>query len=135
MALTEIEENTRLRNQEIVKDWIAALDALNNQIKQWVADRVEKGDLSVTEVPVTKNEEHIGAYQVKMLALLSKSIHADVCPVGRFALGAIGRVDLTNYKKSFSFLYSGRRGWLSLDSRKPLTETLFLELLDQLLDD
>ncbi len=133
--MTELEETTRLRNQEIIEDWISALDALNQQIKQWVADREQKGALSVTEVPVTKNEAHLGSYQVKMLVLLSKNNHVDVCPVGRFALGAIGRVDLTNYKKSYSFLYSSRKGWLSLDSRKPLTEILFFELLDQLLDD
>lgn len=133
--MTEMEETGRIMNQQILEDWISALDALNRQIKQWVADREQRGSLTVKEVPVTKNEEYIGSYQVKMLVLLSKNNHVDVCPVGRFALGAIGRVDLTNYKKSFPFLYSSRKGWVSLDSRKPLTEILFFELLDQLLDD
>lgn len=134
MTLNEPEETGRLMNQQIMEDWISALDALNRQIKQWVADREQRGFLSVKEVPVTKYEEYLGSYQVKMLVLLSKNNHIDVCPVGRFALGAIGRVDFTNYKKSFPFLYSSRKGWVSLDSRKPLTETLFNELLDQLLD-
>ena len=134
MTLTKMEETGRSMNQQILEDWISALDALNRQIKQWVADREQSGSLSIREVPVTKNEEYIGSYQVNMLVLLSNNNHVDICPIGRFALGAIGRVDFTNYKKTFPFLYSSRKGWLSLDSRKPLTETLFNELLDQLLD-
>ena len=135
VALPELNEAVRLRNQKIIEDWISALNALNHQIKQWVADWEQKGALRVTEVPVTKTEEPLGTYQVKMLVMISENNHVDVYPVGRFSLGAIGRVDITNYKKSFSFLYSRSKGWLSLDSRKPLTEPLFFELLDRLLDD
>ncbi|MBP7331322.1 MAG: hypothetical protein KBA08_03270 [Firmicutes bacterium] len=53
-------------------------------------------------------------------------------PAGRFAIGAIGRVDMTNNRRSYSFLYSSRRGWICMENRQPLTKSLFLELLADL---
>jgi hypothetical protein len=81
---------------------------------------------------VTKSEEPVGEYQAPMLILTTDQTPIEVCPVGRFAIGSIGRVDITNHKRSFTLLYSKSKGWVSLDQRKPLTEELFKQIFDEL---
>jgi hypothetical protein len=120
------------QSKKIIDDWIKAINVLIEQIKLWLSEPIEKGELIANEITVNKCEEQLGSYNVPMLVLIGKNTHIDVCPAGRFAIGSIGRVDITNYKRSFTFLYSKSKGWLSLDSRKPLTETSLIQIVNEL---
>ncbi len=114
---------------EIKKDWLSALEKLMTQIKQWVSDPQWKEITSIKEHYAEKEEEYLGNYKVPVLFISGKNSLVEVRPVGRFAIGAIGRVDIILNKNCFSLLYSSRKGWICLENRKPLTKDLFYELL------
>ncbi len=125
-------------NQKIREDWLAALDGMVKQLKEWT--RQQHGAscpcctpvCEIIETTVELDEEHIGSYNAPMLFLKTKKTLVELKPAGRFAIGAIGRVDMTNNRRSYSFLYSSRRGWICMENRQPLTKSLFLELLADL---
>ena len=123
----------QLDNHKIKEDWVLALNELANQIKQWVSELGQVFTLSVQERIINKSEEHIGEYKAPMLVINTGHGNIEVRPVGRFAIGAIGRVDITNNKSTHMFLYSRKNGWISMDNRKPLTRIAFIELFHKLL--
>lgn len=126
------DETIRLNNQKIIEEWIAALNSLMSQVKQWVSSFPQKNSFSAVDLMVNKSEEPVGEYQAPMLILTTNQTPIEIRPVGRFAIGAIGRVDITNHRRYFTLLYSRSKGWLLLDQRKPLTEELFKQILDEL---
>lgn len=135
MAVPPDEE--MLTNEKIKEDWLAALDGLVKQLKEWVRPHGPScagcpPPPEIIETTIEKEEEHIGKYSAPMLYLKAKNTLIEIEPAGRFAIGAIGRVDITNNKLRYSFLYSGRRGWICMENRQPLTKSLFLELLQHL---
>lgn len=132
IVISDLDETIRLNNQKIMEEWITALQNLIGQVKQWVSLSPIIGSFSTVELMVNKFEEPVGAYQAPMLIITTDQTPIEICPVGRFAIGSIGRVDITNHKRSFTLLYSRSKGWLSFDSRKPLTEELFQQILDRL---
>jgi|GEM_PF-1065212 len=132
IVMSDLDETIRINNQRIMEDWIAALNNLISQVKQWVSSFPQKDRIGAVELMVNKSEEPVGEYQAPMLIFTTDQTPIEVCPVGRFAIGSIGRVDITNHKRSFSLLYSKSKGWVSLDQRKPLTEELFKQIFDEL---
>ncbi|MDD4237899.1 MAG: hypothetical protein PHT62_05030 [Desulfotomaculaceae bacterium] len=132
IVMSDLEETIKLNNQRIMEEWIAALHSLMSQVKQWVSSFPHKDSFSAVDLMVNKSEEPVGEYQAPMLILTTDQTPIEVLPVGRFAIGAIGRVDITNHKRSFTLLYSSSKGWLLMDRRKPLTEELFKEIIDEL---
>lgn len=126
-----------LTNQKIKEDWLEALDGLVKQLKEWT--RPQHGAscpcctpaCEIIETKVELEEEHIGRYSAPVLYLKAKNALIELKPAGRFAIGAIGRVDMADNKHRYSFLYSSRKGWICMENRQPLTKTLFLELLAQ----
>lgn len=125
-------ETIRINNQRIIEEWVEALGSLIKQVKQWILLSPYKESLNTVDLMVNKFEEPVGDYQAPMLIITTDKMPIEVLPVGRFAIGAIGRVDITNHKQSYSFLYSKKRGWISLDKRKPLNEEIFMEILEHL---
>ncbi len=130
--MSDLDETIRLNNQRIIEEWIAALHSLISQVKQWVSSYPQKDSFSAVDLMVNKSEEPVGEYQAPMLILTTDQTPIEIIPVGRFAIGSIGRVDITNHKRSFTLLYSRSKGWLFFDQRKPLTEELFNQILDAL---
>ena len=126
-----------LTNQKIKEDWLAALDGLVIQLKEWIRPHgatcpcctPAAGIIETTE---EMEEEHIGKYSMPVLYLKAKNALIELKPAGRFAIGAIGRVDMTNNKRGYALLYSSKKGWICMENRQPLTKTLFLELLADL---
>lgn len=130
-------EEEMLTNQKIKDDWLAALDSLVKQLKEWIRPQGPPcpgcpPPPEIIETTIEKEEEHIGKYSAPMLYLKVKNTLIEIEPAGRFAIGAIGRVDMTNNKQRYSFLYSSKRGWICMENRQPLTKSLFLELLANL---
>ncbi|MDD2554587.1 MAG: hypothetical protein PHP51_08450 [Desulfotomaculaceae bacterium] len=127
-----------LTNQKIKEDWLAALDGLVKQLKEWT--RPQHGAscpcctpvCDIIETIIELDEEHIGSYSAPMLYLKTENTLIELKPAGRFAIGAIGRVDMSNHGRRYSLLYSSRRGWVCMENRQSLTKSLFLELLADL---
>lgn len=127
-----------MTNQKIKEDWLTALDALVKQLKEWT--RPQHGAscpgcppvCEIIQTAVELEEEHIGSYSAPVLYLKMKNTLIELKPSGRFAIGAIGRVDMTNNSRRYSLLYSSRKGWICMENRQPLTKSLFLELLADL---
>jgi hypothetical protein len=127
-----------LTNEKIKEDWLTALTGLVKQLKEWT--RPQHGAscpcctpaCEIIETTIEKEEEHLGKYKAPMLYLKANNALIEIEPAGRFAIGAIGRVDMTNNKQRYSFLYSSKRGWICMENRQPLTKSLFLELLAHL---
>jgi len=127
------EDETNLENLRIKDEWVLALKELMDQIKQWVNETQQEQALLVQEHSLEKNEQYIGSYTAPALTLIAENCNIEVLPVGRFAIGSIGRVDVTNHKLSHTLLYSSKKGWASLDKRKPLTKSLFFELVNNMI--
>ena len=125
-------ETIKINNQKIIDEWVEALWSLIKQVKQWISLSPYSGRFKAVDLMVNKFEEPVGDYQAPMLVLTTDNTPIEILPVGRFAIGPIGRVDITNHKQSYSFLYSRKRGWISLNERKPLNEELFIEILERL---
>lgn len=118
--------------QKIKEDWVLALDKLMNQIKQWISEG-EHEVIHASKVFIEKFEDHIGNYIAPMLVVTRENVNVEIRPIGRFAIGAVGRVDMTNNKRSYTLLFSKRKGWISLEKRKPLNKDLFFEHLNNIL--
>lgn len=132
-------EEQMLNNQRIKEDWVSALLELMKQLKQWTVEQInlwqaepeERVIPSVIEKTIEKHEEHIGKYYAPSLVIMAENYLVDIRPVGRFAIGPVGQVNMTGAKQSFSFLNSSRKGWVVMENRKPLTRELYLDLLNQ----
>lgn len=129
-----------LDNQKLKEEWVAALLGLMRQLKEWTVEQIkvwqaEAGDRvipNVIELTTERNEQYIGRYYAPMLVITAENCLVEILPAGRFAIGAIGRVDMMSGRRSYSFLYSRRKGWVCMENRRPLTKELYLELLNQL---
>jgi hypothetical protein len=127
-------------NQEIKEDWISALIELMKQLKQWTVDLIKEWEKDpcqgvvpcVIETTTERQEKYLGRYFAPMLVITSEECEVSVLPVGRFAIGAIGQVRMTNNRQAVHFLYSKRKGWFVMENRKPLTREMFLNLLRQM---
>jgi len=138
---TESEKEQEIpRNQSIKEEWVTTLIDLIKQLKQWTIEQIKLWEADprqdvvpvVIESPTKIIEERLGKYYAPKLIITEDNYLVEIYPVGRFAIGPIGRVEMTNGKHSFNFLYSRRKGWTSLEKQKPLNKDLFLELLNQM---
>ncbi len=139
-------EPVAMDNQKIKEDWIEALLLLMKQLKQWTVEQIKLWEADpqqsivpvVIESPMRIQEEHLGKYFAPRLIITEENFHVEIYPVRRFAIGPVGRVDMTNGERTFSFLYSRKKGWVFLEdqkllnNQKPLKRDLFLELLKQM---
>lgn len=127
-------------NRRIKEEWVSALIELNKQLKQWTVEQIKDREKNpkqavvpcVIETTTERQEEYLGKYFAPMLVITSEEREVVVRPVGRFAIGAIGQVCMTNNRQTANFLYSRKKGWLVMENRKPLTREIFLGLLEQM---
>ena len=133
-------EQRATENQRLKEEWIAALIELIKQLKQWTFEQIKEWEKDPEQVVVPcaiettteRQEEYLGKYFAPMLVITSEESEVTVRPVGRFAIGAIGQVCMTNNRQNINFLYSRKKGWFVMENRKPLTREMFLELLKQM---
>ena len=139
-------EPEAMDNQKIKEDWIAALLVLMKQLKQWTVEQIKLWEADpkqeivpvVIESPMRIHEEHLGKYYAPKLIITEENFHVEIYPVGRFAIGPVGQVDMTDGKRTFNFLYTRKKGWVFLEdqkllnNQKPLEKDLFLELLNKM---
>lgn len=127
------EDDTNPENLRIKDEWLLALKELMEQFKQWLSELQQERALRLEEHSVEKNEQYLGSYTAPTLTVIAAKCNIEVLPVGRFAIGPIGRVDVTNHKLSYTLLYSSKKGWASLNQRKPLTKSMFFEMLNKMM--
>jgi hypothetical protein len=139
MAGRDIEQEAAA-NQQIKEDWVSALIELIKQLKQWTVEQIKEWEAEsqpgavpcAIESTTERQEEYIGKYFAPTLVITSEECEVKVYPVGRFAIGAIGQVCMTDNRQAVNFLYSKRKGWFVMENRKPLTREMYLELLRQM---
>jgi hypothetical protein len=82
--------------EQILAEWLAALDNLFELITDALRPLVEDKFLTVNLIRVRKTEELLGEYECPALLIdiTIKPIRINVRPVGRITAGSDGRVDL-----------------------------------------
>ncbi len=138
--MEDLDAGAAQENQKLKEDWVAALIELNKQLKQWTVEQIKEWEKNpgqalvpcVIETATEKQEEYLGRYFAPMLVITSEECEVTVRPIGRFAIGAIGQVCMTNNRQTANFLYSRKKGWLIMEDRKPLTRERFIDLLKQM---
>jgi hypothetical protein len=133
-------EQRAVANQRLKEEWISALIELMKQLKQWTVEQIKEWEKEpgqsvvpcVIETTTEKQEEYLGKYFAPMLVITSEECELEIKPVGRFAIGAIGQVCMTNNRRTVHYLYSRKKGWSVMENRKPLTREMFFELLKQM---
>lgn len=133
-------EQRAAANQRLKEEWVAALIELIKQLKQWSFEQIKEWEKDpeqgvvpcAIETTTEREEEYLGKYFAPMLVITSEESEVAIRPVGRFAIGAIGQVCMTNNRQTVNFLYSRKKGWFVMENRKPLTREIFVELLKKM---
>ena len=140
--LKEQAENLRTQEPERAKkrdEWVAAVDRLCNQIKEWLAQADAEKVLTVQGRSYERREEGIGSYTVSGISISLGPRHVDVVPVARKVVGplsttgviyvprAYGRVDLSNGLEKFMLFRVEREPedrWSIVGQDRPQMERL-----------
>jgi len=123
-------------------EWVAALHALMEMFRGWLADAERERLLRVEAEEINRDEERLGSYQVPVMKLLTpKGESLRIVPRARIVVGARGRVDLECPPNSailirseperwqFARLVPEKRGWIFHD----LSEDSFWQVIGELL--
>jgi hypothetical protein len=74
----------RKRNRE---EWLAALNRLYEQIREWLREADPDEVLEVVSYRVERVEEQLGVYDAPALSISLGTDEVDVVPVGRYSIG------------------------------------------------
>lgn len=96
----EVEINWDMKRDE----WLTYLEKLYEKILAMLKKYTESGDLSVEYREKTINEELIGEYKAKAMALKFKGNEVTFDPIGTILIGAKGRVDLNGSAGTVKFV-------------------------------
>jgi hypothetical protein len=80
-------------NKEL-HEWLSQLDRLYSKVESFLAKYVASGQIRYEYKSVQLNEEHIGSYAAREMALRIGPQEVDLVPVGTLLVGAKGRVDV-----------------------------------------
>jgi hypothetical protein len=78
----------------LLSDWRKAVDTLFKRIHNDLSDYEKEGLIAFKTQPLSRSEEQLGDYVVDMLELGMGPHTVIALPVGRFVIGAAGRVDV-----------------------------------------
>ena len=89
------QEAAEIDHDAVRQEWIASCKALISTILEWLQPLENQALLQVEQETIPIYEDQLGQYQAPVLKLVFlKSQVLTLRPVGRFVLGAEGRVDL-----------------------------------------
>ena len=89
------QEAAEVDHDAIRQEWISSCNALISTILEWLKPLEDQALLQVEQETIPIYEDQLGPYQAPALKLVFlKSQALALRPVGRFVLGAKGRVDL-----------------------------------------
>ena len=140
-----------IRRRKTRQEWIAAVDRLLKQLRDWVTDADASGVIELEPLQFEKREQGLGAYCVAGLGINFGERSVKVVPVGRTVLAnlgrhaeaghqnAEGRVDITNGYLKYALyrkLTDNAEQWLAQredSSLQPLDRERFEAILQELL--
>lgn len=121
----------------VKSEWILQVNDLLSYFKKWLKEPEEKGLVTISEKDIELCEEYIGTYKISSLEILIGADRVQITPVGRFVVGAEGRVDIHSMLNRYNLLYLSEKGWLFRAEGKnekfqQLTEEGFTKILKDL---
>ncbi len=87
--------------------WLAALDSLYAEIRQWLDPMVKAGQLVVATTQVWLDEEYIGRYQATCMTLDFSGAKIQLVPQGTMIIGSRGRVDFGHQSMKSMLIIQG----------------------------
>lgn len=75
-------------------EWLQYLRQLYNYISGYLEEFIKDGAITIRESLIEINEENIGVYQAKRLAIIIGSQEITLTPIGTLLIGSKGRVDV-----------------------------------------
>jgi hypothetical protein len=124
-------EEGQIQRREQRDEWITAVDRLMKQICAWLAEADPDKVLDIIRLEFEKVEPGLGVYRVPGLKIGAGDASAQVVPVGRNAVGLVGRrgdvgeraegrVDISDGVRKYILyrtLKDGQENWYALDER------------------
>ncbi len=125
--------------REAIQEWTAAVNALFQQVQQWIAEERPNWQIEFSSADVT--EASSGSYAVPVLEISAPIGRLMLEPVGRDVFGARGRIDLyawpSHYRvmllRSFTSDEWVIRTGSGIDWPQPWGKPGFLAVADRLL--
>jgi len=115
-----------------LKEWLSRLEQLFTDIETWLEPAKKEG-LKVERGEVEISEEYLGTYVAPVLVIAFAGTKVRLEPVGRYVIGAFGRVDVFS-PRGVDKLVLLTDGWYLVrgpEQRFPFTQDTFEELLKQ----
>ena len=152
--LKEKAEERRARKPEtdaVRDEWVAAIEALLTQMKEWLREADEEGILTIEPKTYRLREETLGLYEAPGMTIALGGYEIEVKPIARFVVGphsneggyhvirADGRVDLTNGYDKYRLYHVKKEGrWKVVDEQRirvaDLTRATFDQAVQSLLE-
>jgi hypothetical protein len=102
-------QETRAANWAEERDeWLRNLSSLYEQVESFLKEYVSKGEIRLKYRPVTLDEEEIGPYKAKQMVIMIGRKKVELDPIGRFVIGANGRVDVVGTRSQAQLLLVDR---------------------------
>jgi len=107
------QERAEIDRPKILEEWKSAVSSLLETTRSWLSPLESKGYLELATEQIPIREEQLGDYEIDTLRVIFVTGRNLLFkPVGRFVLGAEGRVDIVSGGESLVMLmYKGRREW------------------------
>jgi len=76
------------------RDWLRRLEELFAQVSEYLREYVDAGQITVSYRNIELNEEYVGPYTARAMAIAIGSKTIVLEPIGTFLVGSKGRVDV-----------------------------------------
>lgn len=120
-------EQEQINLDKVKVEWIQQVQKFMNQIQDWLKPLEQNGLLKVIEKETELEEEHIGKYKAVKLELIIGADRINIEPVGRFIIGALGRIDISSIIGNFIVIYHAEKGWIYRNEQQKTTFQPFTE--------
>ena len=127
---------------KIYKEWEDEIASLYGQISSWLSPLTKDKLVNFEEYPTTLREDILGEYSITCLRItLANGVTISIEPVGRFILGAQGRVDISNGSRKYVLLrfksgewkFQLRKGIGFRSQLVPLSEESLISVIEDLI--
>ncbi|WP_183256365.1 hypothetical protein [Anoxybacteroides tepidamans] len=102
-------ERNQIDREQIKKQWLNEIESFYKQIKSFLAPLQEKQLLSLNWEEIKIQEENLGEYTTKKLHINFPDQKVVVEPVGKYIIGANGRIDMIGKNENVRFLLVDKR--------------------------
>lgn len=131
------EEESNFYDEKSLIEWIGNINKIFGKIKIWITPLIVKNLVSIKENKNIHIEEISGSYDAPVLSIHGKNWTMHLKPVGRYVVGAQGRIDIACGPKS-AMLLLHKDGWKLAEKKdrgfdyKELDEELFADIIEEM---